>query len=184
MVEHRRPVSLALAALGLLAAPALARNWPEPSPPALAHAPGYVNIPNVASPRDQHHVYKALFDANAGAPAPDKIVPVLSRVGLQINGLLLAKVPADHIRFAMIFHGPAADALLTDAAYQAKHHMPNPNAPLVAELKRAGVHLLVCGQFLAGADIPRADLIPDAEVAEAATLVMIRFQNDGYAFIG
>ena len=178
-----RPTIAMLGTL-LLAGPLPAKNWPAPSPPALAHAPGYVDIPNVAVPRDPAHIYKALFDATAAASAPDKVVGVLNRVGLQVNGLLQARVPADHIRFAMIFHGPATDALLTDAAYRAKHHVANPNAPLVAELKRAGVRFLVCGQYLAGADIPRADLIADAEVAEAATLTMIRFQNDGYAFIG
>ena len=182
MPARRRFVPFALALA--LAAPAAARNWPAPSAPALVHAPGYVDIPGVAAPRDPAHVYQALFDATAGATAPDKVVGVLQRVGLQVNGLLQARVPADHIRFAMIFHGPATDALLTDAAYRAKHHVANPNLALVAELKRAGVRFLVCGQYLAGVDVPRGDLIPEADVAEAATLVMIRYQNDGFAFIG
>ena len=171
------------AALAAAATSADAKNWPAPSPPALAHAPGYVDIPDVASPRDRTHVYKALFDATAGPAAPDKQLAMLSRVGLQVNGLLLAKVPAQNIRFAMIFHGPSVDALLTDAAYRRKHGVPNPNLAVIAELRHAGVTFMVCGQYMAGVDLPREDLIPDAKVAEAATLVMIRYMNDGYAII-
>lgn len=172
-----------VALLAAYAMPSAARNWPEPSAPALPHAPGYVNIPGVASPRDPTHVYKALFDATAGPAEAGKPLAMLSRVGLQVNGLMLAKVPAQNIRFAMIFHGPAVDALLTDAAYRKKHGVANPNLPLIAELRKAGVEFMICGQYMAGADLPRGDVIPEAKVAEAATLVMIRYMNDGYAFI-
>lgn len=173
--------AILLGALG--ASPALAANWPAPQPPALAHAPGYVIIPDVAVPRDPARTYKAIFDATEGVKDHARALPVLARVGLQINGLMLAHVPQDHIRFAMIFHGPSVEALYTDAHYREKFGTPNPNLPLIAELTRAGVRIYVCGQYMAGTDTPRSALIPEAAVAESATLVLITFQNDGYALI-
>ncbi len=174
----------ALAAL-MVAQPAAAGvNWPAKQGGPLADAPGYVPIPNAAVPRDPTHAYKALFNAETGPKDRTKPLGQLMRVGAQVNGLRLANVPTSNIRFAMIFHGPAVDALLTDKAYRAKSGVNNPNLPLLAELKRAGVHFYVCGQYMAGVDLPRADLIADAEVAESATLVMIRLENDGYALIG
>ena len=173
----------AVTAVLLGAAPAQAANWPAPQPPALAHAQGYVVIPGVAAPLDPARTYKAIFDATEGAKDHAKVLPVLERVGLQINGLTLARVPQDHIRFVMIFHGPSVEALYTDAYYRQKFGIANPNLPLLAELAKAGVRIMVCGQYMAGTDTPRSALIPEAAVAEAATLVLIAFQNDGYALI-
>ena len=169
--------------LGLLAAPAAAANWPAPTPSVIAGTPGYVQLPDAAVPRDPRHSYKALFDVTKGPPDKAKPLPMLNRIALQYNGLALARVPAANMRFAAIFHGPSVDALLTDAAYRAKHGVPNPNLALLAELRKAGLTIYVCGQYMAGVDLPRTALIPDAQVAEGATLVMIRMVNDGYALI-
>ena len=174
-------------AAGLLfvfaATPTLAANWPARTAGPIAAAPGYVQIPGVAVPLDPAHDYKALFQGSKAAADKDKPHRVLLGIGGQMNALLLAKVPADHIHFAAIFFGPAADALLTDAAYRAKHGMANPNLPLIAELVKAGLKIYVCGQFMAAADLPRAALVPEVEVAEGASLVKIRLANDGYAIL-
>lgn len=171
-----------LAAL-LLTMPATAKNWQAATPGAITQASGYVDIADAAIRRDPAHAYRALFDATAGVATPDKLQPTLSRMGFVINGLMLGKVPAGNIRLAAIFHGPSVDALLNDEAYRAKHKINNPNLPLIAELKKAGVRLLVCGQYMAQTDLPRSALIPAAEVAEGATIVLITMQNDGYALI-
>ena len=179
----RNSIALALAAIVLAQGPARAANWPAPQPPALAHAPGYVDIPDVAVKRDPRRTYKAIFNAVAGPKDHAKQLAALERVGLQINGLMLAHVPADHIRFVMILHGPSVEALYTDAEYRAKFGTPNPNLPLVEELLEAGVQIFVCGQYMAKSDTPRSALITQAQVAEAATLVMITYADDGYALI-
>lgn len=177
------PSRILVAALAALALPAQGANWPAPQPPALAHAPGYVVIPNVAVPRDPARTYKAIFDATEGPGDHKKVLAAFNRVGLQINGLLLAKVPADHIRFAMIFHGPAVEALYTDAYYRQKFGVANPNLPVIADLVKAGVEIFVCGQYMAGTDTPASALIADARVGESATLVLITYGNDGYTVI-
>lgn len=175
--------SLALILAFAVATPALAANWPARTPGPIAGAPGYAQIPNVAVPRDPSHVYKALFVASKAPADKEKPHGVLLGLGGQMNGLLLGQVPAGNIRFAAIFFGPAVDALLTNEAYRAKHGIANPNLPLIAELVKAGVKLYVCGQYMAGTDLPRASLIPEAEVAESSPLVRIRLANDGYAIM-
>ncbi|MBU3078508.1 DsrE family protein [Sphingomonas quercus] len=166
------------------ATPAMAANWPAPTPGPITGTSGYVQIPDVAVPRDPRHVYKALFDVTKG-PA-DKAKPLGRLVGIagQYNGLALGKVPVANMQFAAIFHGPSVDAILTDEAYRAKHGVANPNLPLIAQLVKMGLKIYVCGQFMAATDLPRSALIKDAQVAEGATLVMIRMVNDGYALIG
>ncbi len=171
----------ALAALLPMTA-ADAANWPARSAATpVTQARGYVNIPDAAVPRDPAHAYKALFDATGAPKDPAKPHDSFVRVGSLINALSQANVPAGNIRFVMVFHGPSVDALLTDERYRAKYNMANPNHAIVAELKRAGVQIFVCGQYMAGTDLAREALIPDAKVAESATLVIMRYANDGYA---
>lgn len=174
-----------LIGLTLLAAAAAApaANWPAPTPSIIAGTPGYVQIPDAAVPRDPRHSYKALFDMTKGPADKARPLAMLNRIALQYNGLALARVPVANMQFAAIFHGPSVDALLTDAAYRAKHGVANPNLALIAELTKAGLKIYICGQYMAGIDLPRASVIPQAQVAEGATLVMIRMVNDGAALI-
>ena len=50
-------------------------------------------------------------------------------------------------------------------AYAALFGTNNPNLPLFAALKEAGVRITVCGQSLTGRDLPTTDVAPDVEVA-------------------
>lgn len=160
-----------------------ARVWPEPTPPVIAGSDGYVEIPDAAVTRDPARVYKALFDATTAAPDHKRPLPAFTRVALQINGLVAAKVPAENIHFVMILHGPAGDALLTDAEYRKKHKIDNPNRQIFQSLRQAGVRMLVCGQYMARANLALSQIMEGVEVAEAATLVQISYANDGYAVL-
>ena len=185
-ISSKRPLrgSLLLAVLLMADASAVAEtHWPQPSPPIVPGSPGYVEIPGAAVPRDPHHHYKALFHISKEAPNPAKPHPALHRVARQINGLKAAGVPQSGISFALIVHGKAVDALLTDAAYRAVYKSANPNLQLIAGLRDNGVKIYVCGQYMAKANLPRSNLAKGVEVAEAATLVIIRLSNDGYAVV-
>ncbi|NKI98235.1 DsrE family protein [Novosphingobium sp. SG707] len=177
-----------IAILGALGAPlaahaAEARVWPAPTPPAIAGSNGYVEIPGAAVARDPKRSYKALFSAATGASDPAQTLPAFGRVASQLNGLIAAKVPASHISFAMILYGAAADAVLSDAEYRKKYNIDNPNKVIFNALRQAGVRMMVCGQWAAGRNIARDQLLPGIEVAEAATLVQITYANDGYAVL-
>jgi intracellular sulfur oxidation DsrE/DsrF family protein len=182
--QMRKSLALGAAALLLAVTPALAANWPAPTPgPIPGAGAGYVQIPDAAVKRDPSHAYKALFQANKKADDNTKPNAVLVRMAALHNALTLGGVPQGNIQFAAIFFGPGADALLTDQAYRAKHGVANPNLTLIGHLVKGGVKLYVCGQYMAASDTPRSALIPEAQVAESATLVMIRHANDGYAFL-
>lgn len=171
------------ALITLLAIPAHAGNWPAASPPVIAGSNGYVDIPNAALPRDPSHDYKAVFDAKKENPDRSKRSPQILRLALQINGLVQAGVPDDHVHFAIVLHGPAADAVLTSGAYRKKYGIENPNIGIIGALVKRGVRFYVCGQYIANQDISAEDILPEIKVAEAATLALIRLQNDGFALV-
>ncbi len=89
-----------------------------------------------------------------------------------------------NVAITAVLHGKATTAALSDAAYAKKFgSQGNPNLPLLRELKAAGLEVYVCGQALAGLDIPRDDVASEVQVAVSALTVNVNRQMDGFAYI-
>jgi len=86
-------------------------------------------------------------------------------------------------RFVVVFHGAALDGILDDAHYKARFGVKNPNLKVLEELRHAGVKLFVCGPNLAFAGIDPSTLSPAVTVASDALIVLMTYQNDGYAVL-
>jgi intracellular sulfur oxidation DsrE/DsrF family protein len=104
-------------------------------------------------------------------------------VGSEYNVIVGSGLPAANGKFVVVFHGDAVDGILNDASYRAKHHVPNPNLKALAELKRAGAELYVCGQYLAFSNIDPKTLAPEVRVATDALIVLMAYQMDGFALM-
>jgi intracellular sulfur oxidation DsrE/DsrF family protein len=50
-------------------------------------------------------------------------------------------------------------------------------------MKKAGVEFFVCGQYLAGEKIDPKTLLPEVTLAADALLVLMHYQNNGYALM-
>ena len=62
------------------------------------------------------------------------------------------------MKITIALHGEATRSVLNDAAYNSRFGVErNPNLPLIRELQRAGVEVLVCGQALNYKGFPEAD---------------------------
>jgi intracellular sulfur oxidation DsrE/DsrF family protein len=172
-------VVAAAACLPLLAA----TGWPEPQAPAVPAADGFVVIPNAAVPPDPAHEYRAIFDATQGAGKPDQLLPALNMAGSELNAFAVAHVPHTRVKLAVVFHGAALDGILDDAHYRAKFGIANPNLPVLDQMRKAGLELFVCGQNLAAEHIDPKSLSPAVSVASDALIVLISYQNHGYALL-
>jgi intracellular sulfur oxidation DsrE/DsrF family protein len=82
-----------------------------------------------------------------------------------------------------VFHGAAVDGILDDTHYKAKFGTNNPNLKVIGEMKKHGVELFVCGQYLAAEKIDPKTIMPDVMLAADALLVLIQYQNEGYALM-
>lgn len=172
------------ALLLLLATASLAlADWPSAKSPAVVAADGYVAIPEVALPPSSANTYRAVFDATHAADKPTQLVPALNMAGSELNALAVAHVPLDKAKFVVVFHGPAVDGLLDEAHYKAKFGHSNPNLAAIATMKKQGVEFFVCGQFVAGEKIDPKTLDPDVTLAADALLVLMEYQNKGYALL-
>ena len=158
-------------------------QWPDPKSPLVPAADGYVAIPNVALPPVGENTYRAIFDATHAADKPAQLVPALNMAGSELNALAVAHVPIEKAKFVVVFHGLAVDGILDEAHYKAKFGIGNPNLKTIAEMKKQGVEFYVCGQYLAGEKIDPKTLVPDVTVAADALLVLMQYQNKGYALL-
>jgi intracellular sulfur oxidation DsrE/DsrF family protein len=174
---------LILAMMSILSATALGATWPPARSPAVPQASGFVAIPNAAVPPARGMIYRAVFDATRGADKPGQLVPAIDNAGSELNALAASGLPLSNAKFVIVFHGAAMDAVLRDSAYRSKYGMPNPNLPALATMKKAGVALYVCGQNLAADQIDRASLDPVVSVASDALIVLMTYENRGYALL-
>ena len=103
--------------------------------------------------------------------------------GSELNALAATNVPLANAKFAVVFHGPAVGGILDEPHYKAKFGTSNPNLKAIAEMKKSGVEFFVCGQYLAAEKIAPKSLTPDVTLAADALLVLIHYQNQGYAVL-
>ncbi len=162
---------------------AAAAQVSQPKSPVVPEADGYVAIPNVALPPTKASTYRAIFDATRPPDKPAQLIPALNMAGSELNALAAMNVPLKNAKFAIVFHGPAVDGILDDAHYKAKFGTNNPNLNVIAEMKKQGVEFFVCGQYLAGEKIDPKTLTSDVVVAADALLVLMHYQNKGYALM-
>jgi intracellular sulfur oxidation DsrE/DsrF family protein len=176
---------LAFAATVLAVAPlcASAAEYPAPQAPAVPAGTGYVEVPGAAVAIDSKHVYKVIVDGINAAASPGAVIPALGRASLIANALAVARVPAANRKVVVVFHGPSVDGLLRNDAYRKQFGVDNPNTRVIEQLAAAGVELFVCAQHMANHKLGMEMLAPQVKLATAASIVLIAYQNEGYAVV-
>src|SRR5262249_33699474 len=119
-----------------------------PSAPVIPESEGYVSIPGAAIRPDKRRTYRAIYDATRAAKSPTELVPALDNAGSELNAFGVEGVPLRNVKFVIVFHGASVNGILNDANYRARFGVANPNIKVLAEMKKAGVEIFVCGQFL------------------------------------
>jgi intracellular sulfur oxidation DsrE/DsrF family protein len=153
------------------------------SSPAIAEADGYTTIPGAKLPPDRNRTYRAIFDATKAAKENSQLIPAINMAGSLLNDLAVCKIPLTHAKFVVVFHGAAIYSILDDTHYREKFGIANPNLKVLSGLKKAGVKLFVCGQNLLAENIDPEIISSDVAVASDALIVLMTYQNDGYALM-
>ena len=156
---------------------------PPPTQPIIAGALPYVAIPGAWATPDPKRTYKVVYDVTRPAHDPASLVEGVQMSATFVSALRGQGVAADHIKVALVFHGPSVDALLVDPAYRAKFGRDNPNLALLRGLKANGVEILLCGQYMLATGIDPHNLAPEVTVASEAFITLVTYQNDGYALL-
>jgi intracellular sulfur oxidation DsrE/DsrF family protein len=178
-----RFLSVTAAAAVFISLRAVAADYPAPLSPAVPAGTGYVDIPGAAVAIDSKHVYKVVVDGLNAAASPTAVIPALGRGSLVVNALTVAHVPVANRKVVIVFHGPSVDGLLRNEAYRKKFGVDNPNLEVIEQLIAAGAELFVCGQHMANHKMGMDAIAPGIKLATAASIVLIAYQNEGYAIV-
>jgi intracellular sulfur oxidation DsrE/DsrF family protein len=151
--------------------------------PVIKEARGYWPLPKAAVQPDKTRDFKVIFDSTRAAAKPEDVIPAVGEAAALVNALGATSVPTSRRKMAIVFHGAAVDGILDDESYKEKYSIGNPNLELIRSLRKAGVELFVCGQFLHFRQIDPGRIVSDVQLATSAMLVNVTYQNRGYALL-
>ncbi len=109
----------------------------------------------------------------------------LLKLRMIADGYVEAGVPVERLDIRAVFHGSAADFVLADEAWNRVRGESggNPNAALISELGRKGVHLELCNNRRLKNGWEKADVHPEVGLASSAYHRILDLQHRGYAYV-
>jgi len=146
-------------------------------------AGNYHPLPKAAYQPDPSATYKVVFSLTKGSDKPDQINPALERVARTVNLYASAGVPLDHLKFVAVAYGQATSLVLDDEHYKAQFGVANPNLPVIAQLRKAGIDVAVCGQAMAEHHYNNEWASKDVTLSLAALTTITELQQQGYALM-
>jgi len=140
-------------------------------------------LPDAAFKPDPGHTYKVVFSLTQAPKTPSDANPALDHVARTVNLYVAAGVPLSHLKFVAVAYGAATPLALDDAHYRAAYNVANPNLRLIAELKKAGVTVAVCGQAVAEHHFDYGWIAQDVTLALSGLTTVTTLQSQGYALM-
>lgn len=132
---------------------------------------------------DKDTDYKVMFDVFTHPGKKNAINPLLNTVARFMNMHGHAGLGKEQMKIVVVVHGAAIPNMLSEKAHVAALGKSNPNAPLIAALKDAGVELYVCGQSLTYKGYAKNQLAEGVKVSLSAMTALVHYQKEGYQLI-
>jgi intracellular sulfur oxidation DsrE/DsrF family protein len=176
-----RLAAIVLAILGAASLRSTSGEEPTFSYPLIK---GYGGVVPLAQAAEQpRRGAKIVFDITVDSP-PGEVNRGLESVARYLNLNAQAGHSPSDCKLTLVMHGGATKCALADDAYQRHAGAgPNPNLPLLRELKQCGVEVFVCGQSLARNRFPASEVASEVTVALSAMTVSVNKQRSGYAYL-
>lgn len=181
---HRAVKMLSFALLTLTSSQLLAETvpgfWTTPT------IQGYGKIhslPDAAYQPDKAATYKIVFALTKGSKTPADVNPSLDHVARTVNLYVASGVPLSQLKFVAVASGEATTLALNDDAYRSRYGSANPNLPLIAALRRAGVDIAVCGQAVAERQFAYSEVDKSVTTALSALTTITTLEHKGYSLM-
>lgn len=153
------------------------------STPAI-HGFGRIHdLPNAAYRPRPDQTYRVVFSVAQAAKSPSAVNAGLDHVARTVNLYVASGVPLSHLKFVAVVSGAATPLVLDDAQYRAKFGVANPNLPLIAELREAGVDVAICAQAAAEHEIAPEQVDKGVTLALSALTTVTTLEHQGYSYL-
>lgn len=137
-------------------------------------------LPQGAYRPDPGQTYRIVFGMTAASKSPEEVNPAIERVARTVNLYASAGVPTNHLKFVAVAYGQATALALNDAQYKAAYGVANPNLPVIARLRKAGVDVAVCGQAVAEHNYQYDWVDSSVTLALSAITTITTLEHQGY----
>lgn len=127
--------------------------------------------------------FKVVFDIMNSPDSPTELNKSIETAARFLNMHAQQGVPLAKMKVALVVHNQASKDIITNAAYQNRYGVDNPNADLVRQLMDAGVQFIFCGQSSLSRNFPAKETIPGVQLSLSAMTALIQLQNNGYRLI-
>ncbi len=127
--------------------------------------------------------YKVLMDIGKGPDDPVDRNRNIESAARFLNMHSRNGIKPENLELAIVLHGSGIHAALNEEAYSEHFLVENANRKLIAELKKSGVDIYVCGQSAAYNGYTAEELLPEISIAVSAMTVHVRLQQEGYQAI-
>ena len=141
------------------------------------------DLPKSAYRPEARKTYKIVFALTKGVKGAGDVNPSLDRVARTVNLYVASGVPESQLKFVAIVYGEATPLVLDDAHYREKFGEPNPNLPLIALLRKAGVDVAVCGQAVAEHHFDYGWVDRSVTTALSGLTTVTTLEQSGYALM-
>lgn len=176
---RRIVVLIAIVAAAVNALPAAAADEMSSSPAIEGYGKMHP-LPRAAYQPDPSAIYKVVFAMTAASKAPEEVNPAIERVARAVNLFVSAGVPVSHLKFVAVAYGQATSVALDDAHYKTAYGVANPNLPVIARLRKAGVDVAVCGQAVLEHKYQYDWIDPSVTLSLSAITTIISLESKGY----
>lgn len=178
-----RDYLIVLAVIILIAAPAIAdvhaRQDPVTGPVVEKYGPAFA-VPEGSFSLQPGEEYRVVMDVGQGPDDPAALNRGIDSAARFLNMHARQGIDPGNIKMAVVLHGSAAWAALSEPAYRERYDASNANAALIQALKAAGADIYLCGQSAAYNGFSPDELLPEVTLALSAMTVHVRLQQEGY----
>lgn len=178
MNTFTRSVLLAL----LLTATSAFATEPQLGPVVPSYGPVFA-VPGDSFNLEPNRKYKVIMDVGKGPDDPAALNRGIESAARFLNMSARNGIKAENLELALVLHGSAASAALTDPAHTVHFGVNNGNRAMMEELGLAGVAIYLCGQTAAYRGFDTNQLLPQVSLAVSAMTVHVRLQQEGYQAI-
>jgi intracellular sulfur oxidation DsrE/DsrF family protein len=140
-------------------------------------------LPMAAYRPDRRITYKIVFALTKAVKDAGEVNPALDRVARTVNLYVASGVPLSQLKIVAVAYGEATPLALDDAHYRTKFGVSNPNLPLIALLRKAGVDIAVCGQALAENHFDYAWVDKSVTTALSGITTVTTLEQSGYVLM-
>lgn len=132
---------------------------------------------------DRDLEYKVVIDVTDAVKDSTQIIRPLLEAARTYNLNIANGVPKRKMTMAIVVHGGAINAVLSEEAYLEKYGVPNPNIEAIRALKKEGVDIYICAQILSFRHVPEDAVFKSVDLAISARTALTTLDLKGYSYI-